>query len=117
MSVTLLPVLLVNLSQRSNVRLLSCRSPFRSRGQLTRLVKGGAAAFHVAVVPQAVVVRHRNSPVCHGAIGIFGADLSKGLVGLLVLEGMQQSDGTGKVGGHGFRAGCVEVNRANLFVG
>src|SRR5215469_7357876 len=80
-------------------------------------MRGFSARRRVAVVPQTVVMRHRNAPLCHGALRVLTGDLAKGWPGLFVLERMQQRHRAIETVFERFRAGRGKVHGPNLFLG
>src|SRR5260370_31787359 len=75
------------------------------------------ARRQVTVVPQTVVVRHRDSPLGHGALRVLIGDLAKGLAGLFVLKRMQQGHRAIETVFDSFQGRRGKADRANLFLG
>ena len=61
-----------------------------------------------------MIVRHRNTPLRHGARGVLACDVLEHATRLLVLEGVQQSDALLEIGRYSRRAGRREMDRAEF---
>ena len=80
-----LTILAIDFRQRSDV----CALPGRDGGagcDLRSPCDRSAAGCRIAVLPQPVVMRHGNSPLCHRARGILFRDFLEDCSRLLVLE-------------------------------
>ena len=89
-----LAVLAVNFSQSVDVSLFPRRSP-RIRGCNVLCPQNcGPPGSQVTVLPQTMIVRHGDTPVGHGTLGILTADFYKCFPGLFVLKRVQERNCT-----------------------
>src|SRR5437899_7267856 len=68
--------------------------------------------FVIREIPKLMKPGHRFAPMGHGALWFFGCSVGKGLLGFLVLEGMQEGHGLFDRGLHGATGG--EIHFAEL---
>src|SRR5712692_4653798 len=116
-SVSVFTVVAVNFRQSVDKCCFAGRGPRIGSSDLLGLVEGIGSGRHVTVVPQTMVVRHGNAPLRHGTFRILTGDFSKGLPGLLVLERMQQGNGTIEAALYRFRTRSRKMDGANFLVG
>ena len=70
--------------------LLLARTLLVSFGNTLRFGGRGSALGHIDLPPQAMQMRHGDSPLRHGAIAVFFGQGSEGVARLVIFEGVQQ---------------------------